>query len=340
MPGAFTKNPDMVLPLDRLRATFDRELGTDHTHWLDASALANRLFGGTMPVNVMLLGFAYQKGLLPLSRPALEQAIELNGVAVQSNLEAFAWGRRAAHDLKAVLDLAEPKQVIQFSARRSDSLDELIDDRVKRLTGYQDAAYAQRYRALVERVRLLELTRTPTKQGLALAVGRSYFRVLAYKDEYEVARLYVETGFFDRVATQFDGKYRIAFHLAPPLFARRDPDTGLPRKGRFGSWIIPVLSALSKFKGVRGTPWDPFAHTSDRKMERQLIKDYEQVIEEILLDLSPANHHCAIALISLFERVRGYGHIKAKSISGMNAEKEKLLHEFRNARPLPLPTAA
>ncbi|MFN0317423.1 MAG: indolepyruvate ferredoxin oxidoreductase family protein [Burkholderiales bacterium] len=340
MPGQFAKQPDMLLPLEQIQAVLEHDLGTDRTHWLDASALCQHLFGSTTPVNAFMLGYTYQKGLLPLTRASLERAIELNGVATESNLNAFTWGRHAAQDLASVTQAIEPKQVVMFQPRRLATLDDIMEDRIKRLTQYQDARYAQRYRALVERVRMTEQVRTPGRQALAMAVARSYFKLLAYKDEYEVARLYVESGFLGKIAAQFDGDYKIAFHLAPPLFAARDPDTGNPRKQRYGPWVIPAFRLLARMKTLRGSIWDVFAHTADRKTERRLIAEFESLAEEISRDLSPANHDSAVALVALAEKIRGYGHVKAKSIEVVAGEKETLLKEFRSARPVPMPTAA
>src|SRR3954451_2797811 len=288
-----------------------------------------------MPANVMMLGYVWQKGLLPLTRQAIERAIELNGVAVQDNLDAFRWGRLAAHDLAAVERIARPARPIKLALKRKGKLEELIADRTQRLTAYQNADYAERYRGLVERVRSSEHQRTPGRTELTEAVARYYFKLLAYKDEYEVARLYVDSGFFERIAQQFEGDYEIAFHLAPPLLGRRDPDTGLPRKQKFGAWMIPAFRVLAKLKGLRGTPFDVFGYTADRRMERRLIREYESMLGRLLDKLTPDNHAVAVSLATLPEKVRGYGHIKANNVAAMHREREALLREFdRPERPL------
>jgi indolepyruvate ferredoxin oxidoreductase len=335
MPGQFTKDANLHFPVEHLREMVARNVGADRAHWLDLTGLATGLFGSAMPANVMMLGYAWQQGLLPLTREAIERAIELNGVAVQANLDAFNWGRLAAQDLAAVARIGQPAQSIKVSFNRKSKLDELIADRVQRLTAYQNADYAQRYRALVDRVRMAERERTPGQTRLTEVVARYYFKLLAYKDEYEVARLYVDSGFFDRVAEQFEGDYRIAFHLAPPLLARRDPDTGLPRKRTFGAWMIPAFRVLAKLKGLRGTPFDVFGYTAERRMERRLIREYEQMIERLLSRITVDNHATAVSLASLPERVRGFGHIKAGNVETMEREREALLREFdRPVRPL------
>jgi indolepyruvate ferredoxin oxidoreductase len=339
MPGQFTQDADLHYPVQHLREIIDRNVGADRAFWLDITALANELLGNAMPANIMMLGYAWQKGLLPLTREAIERAIELNGVSVQANLDAFRWGRLAAHDLNAVQRIAQPPQPIKVSFKRKPKLEELIEDRAQRLTAYQNAAYAQRYRDFVERVRATEQLRAPGHTSLTEAAVRYYFKLLAYKDEYEVARLYVESGFFDRIAQQFEGEYRVAFHLAAPLIAKRDPDTGLPRKRKLGAWMIPAFRMLAKLKGLRGTPLDLFGYTAERRMERTLIKDYEVMFERLLAGLSPGNHALAVALASLPEQVRGFGHVKAKSVEAMQEKRATLLAEF-NSPQRPLASAA
>ncbi|HEU5283796.1 MAG TPA: DUF6537 domain-containing protein, partial [Burkholderiales bacterium] len=337
MPGQFTKQPDLDYPLEPMRATVERRLGGEATHWIDANRLAERLVGDLMPVNLFLLGYAWQKGLLPLTRQAIEHAVELNGVAVEKNLNAFLWGRRAAHDQATVERIALPPQPVRL--QRRSALADLIADRKARLTAYQDSAYAERYLQLVERVRAGERVRAPGRQGLAEAVARYYFKLLAYKDEYEVARLYADSGFLERVASQFEGDYTLSFNLAPPLFAGQDPATGRPRKRRFGPWLLTAFRLLAKMKGLRGTRFDPFGWTVERRMERRLISEYEELIEHILAGLTRDNHAVALGLVSLPDRIRGFGHVKARNVEAAARDRAKLLEEFHRA-PHPLATAA
>jgi len=335
MPGQFAQDANLHFPVEHLREMIARNVGADRAHWLDLTGLATNLFGNAMPANVMMLGYVWQKGLLPLTCEGIERAIELNGVAVQDNLDAFRWGRLAAHDLAAVERAARPAQPIKLSFKRKGKLEDLIADRIQRLTAYQNAGYAERYRELVERVHGSERERTPGRTELTEAVARYYFKLLAYKDEYEVARLYVDSGFFERVAQQFEGEYRIAFHLAPPLLGRRDPDTGLPRKQKFGSWMIPAFRVLAKLKGLRATPFDIFGYTAERRMERRLIREFESMLDRLLSKLTLDNHAVAVSLASLPEKVRGFGHIKANNVAAMQREREALLREFDTPeRPL------
>jgi indolepyruvate ferredoxin oxidoreductase len=328
MPGQFTHDPDLRFPVERLREVVAGSVGDDRAHWLDLTGIATRIFGNAMPANAMMIGYAWQRGLLPLTCEAIERAIELNGVAVEDNLAAFRWGRLAAHDLAAVQRIGVPAQPIQLSARRAGKLETLIVDRVERLTAYQNAAYARRYIDLVRRVQHVERNRVAGATALTQAVARAYFKLLAYKDEYEVARLYVESGFFERIAQQFEGDYRVALHLAPPILAQRDPRTGEPRKRRFGPWIVPVFRALAKLKGLRGTPLDPFGYTAERRMERRLIEEYEQMLERVLTRLDGSNHAVAVKIAQLPEQVRGFGHVKAKSVAKMQRERDALMSEF------------
>ena len=333
MPGEFTGKPDLVFPMEHMQRVVEAEVGSERTDWLDVTALAQRLLGDSMPANLLLLGYAWQKGLLPVSREAIERAIELNGVAVDINRAAFLWGRRAAVDLAAVRRLVTPAQPVKFTPRRRRTLDELVATRTTRLIAYQDAAYAARYTVLVERVRAFEQERLSSKRELAEAVARGYFKLLAYKDEYEVARLHADSGLLARIAEQFEGDYRVAFHLAPPMLAPRDPDTGLPRKRRFGPWMLPAFRILAKLKRLRGTAFDPFGYTAERRMERQLIREYEALIEELLAGLTSANYQTAVALASLPEKIRGFGHVKLAAVEAVRREQSALLVQFRSRAP-------
>jgi indolepyruvate ferredoxin oxidoreductase len=275
LPGDFTRNADFSLPTEKLKRTITADAGRERTHFVDATRLATALFGQSLGANMFLVGYAYQLGAIPLSSAAIERAIELNGEAVAMNKAAFHWGRRAAVDRAQVEALARPAAAkLSDALHLSDSLDEIIERRVKFLTGYQGAAYAARYRSLVEKVRAAEVARTPGKTGLAEAVARYLFKLMAYKDEYEVARLYTDGSFLAQVADTFDGdKLRFEFHLAPPLLARRDPTTGLPRKMSFGPWLLPAFRLLARLKFLRGTAFDPFGRTQERRTERKLIED-------------------------------------------------------------------
>ena len=323
LTGAFTRDPDMVFPADRLLADIQDAAAT--TDRLDASRLATRLLGDAIGANLMLVGFAWQKGWLPLSAEAIERAIEINGVAVAFNREAFLWGRRAAHDPKAVEAIASRGEPRRPGPR---TLDEIVAHRAALLEAYQDAAYAQRYRDVVGRIREVEVRAVPGSDRLALAVARNLAKLMAYKDEYEVARLYTSGAFADQLAREIEGAKRLELHLAPPLLASRDPRTGRPEKRRYGPWILHVLRLLARLKGLRGTAWDPFGRTAERRLERQLIQDYETLLADLAGRLTPANHDVAVELASLPERIRGFGHVKERNVKEAKAAEAGLLRRL------------
>lgn len=327
--GDFTRNPDLHFPTRRLHDLISEAAGADKADFLDATRIATALIGDSIATNLFMLGYALQKGLIPLSLRSIEQAIELNGVAVESNKRALTWGRRAAHDLAAVEKHATPATEPR-SHHLAASPEETIARRVEFLTGYQDTAYAARYEALVSQVQAAEAERTPGVTGLAQAVARYYFKLLAYKDEYEVARLFAAPEFTAKVRAQFEGDFKLRFHLAPPLLSRRDPDTGYLLKRSFGPWLLPTFKLLSKLRGLRGGPLDIFGYTAERRQERQLIRDYEVLIAEILAGLTPDNHGVAVDLASIPEHIRGFGHIKEQQLAKAKACETELLNAFRN----------
>ena len=269
---------------------------------------------------------------MPVSQDAIYQAIELNNVAIESNKQAFTWGRRAAHDLdlvrKMALAGAEPEAPVPDAAE--ESLVSIVERRVQFLTAYQNERLARRYKDFVVKVQTSEAHRVQGAEALTSAVARYYFKLLAYKDEYEVARLHTETDFLAEIGDKFEAGYKLKYHLAPPLLARRDSDTGEARKIEFGEWILPALRTLAKFKVLRGTPLDVFGYTQERKRERGLIADFEGVIEGLLRDLTPENHGTAVEIASLPEQIRGYGHVKERSIAEAKSRESQLLAEFRN----------
>jgi indolepyruvate ferredoxin oxidoreductase len=286
----------------------------------DVTDLARRLFGDVIYANMMLVGAAHQKGLLPISLEALEQAIRLNGVAVEQNLAAFAAGRLLIGRPEA-LGLAEP----ELGAAAHEELDALIERLASELVAYQDRAYAERYRRLVQRVRAAE---HGSDGRLARAVASSFFKLMAYKDEYEVARLYGDPAFRERLGQTFEGKARLSVQLAPPLLARTDPSTGRPRKMTFGPWVFTVFRLLKGLKVLRGTPLDPFGHTAERRAERRLVAEYERTIGKLLADLSPYTYDLAVEIARIPERIRGFGPIKAASLQKAKDAETALLARF------------
>ncbi len=253
------------------------------------------------------------------------------------NLAAFHWGRRAVIDWAAVEKLAKPAASIASDARQlSESFEETVERRVKFLTQFQNAAYATRYRAFVEKVKAAETARASGKYGLADAVARYLFKLMAYKDEYEVARLYTDGAFRKQVENEFDGdSLRFEFHLAPPLLARIDKSTGLPRKMSFGPWMMSAFSLLARFKFLRGTALDPFGHTLERRTERRLIADYEAMLDEVMAKLTPENHHLAVGLAVIPEKIRGFGHVKQQQLTAAKADEAYAPRTIPQRRPGP-----
>ena len=330
MPGDFTRNADFSLPLERIKRALGSSAGHDVRDFVNATRIATELLGRSIGGNMIMIGYCYQIGALPLSAEAIEKAIELNGEEVEMNLAAFHLGRRAAADPAVLEKLMKPAPEADNDALRlSRSFAETVDRRAEFLTAYQNASYARRYRNWVEKVRAVEAEKAPGQCGLAEAVARYLFKLMAYKDEYEVARLYADTPFLDRVKSSFDGdKLSFEFHLAPPLLARRDPATGEPRKMSFGPWILTAFRLLAKLKFLRGTPFDFFGQTKDRRTERRLIADYEYLLGEICEFLTPGNHRFAVGLAAIPEKIRGYGPVKQRHLDAAKAEEAALREQF------------
>ncbi len=357
MPGTFTRQPDMQFPGGEIVAAVTLAMGGRAPDLIEATDLATTLLGDSIATNLFMLGYAWQRGLVPVSHAALMRAIELNDAAIEMNKRAFDWGRLAAHDPDAVRRAAGVPSAVgahlmgdQRSAssaapvaaeaaptvlalddphRLSRDLDEVVARRVKFLTAYQDAAYAKDYRAFVERVREAEKARASGLTGLAEAVARYLFKLMAYKDEYEVARLYTGGDFEKRIKQTFDGDYKLHFHLAPPLLARKD-DQGHLVKREFGPWVFTAFRLLAKLKRLRGGAFDVFGYTAERKGERQLIADYRQTVAELMEGLTPANHALAVEIAQIPEHIRGYGHVKEAHLTRARALWNERLQAWRN----------
>ena len=336
LPGDFTRNPDFSLPAERLKRAIVGAAGREQTSFIDASRLAIDLLGQSMGANLFLLGFAYQRGALPLSAQAIEKAIELNGEAVAMNVAAFRFGRCAAVDPAMLERFVQKEDTEALDSRRlSQSLDEVIARREAFLTAYQNKAYAERYRAWVNKVRAAEGAQAPGKEEVTDAVARALFKLMAYKDEYEVARLYVDPAFRALVKNEVAGeRLRLRVHLAPPLLARRDPVSGRPRKMTFGPWIFPVFRLLAGLKVLRGTAFDPFGWTKERRLERRLIAEYETLLKEVVARLSGENHHLAIGLVAAADKIRGFGPVKLRNVEIAKADEAALLDQFRSGAPM------
>ena len=324
--AAFVRNANWQNPQDDCANVVARAVGLHGVGSFDADAVANALMGDTLYANPMLLGYAWQKGWVPLDYASLMRAIELNNVAIENNKTAFEWGRRAAHDLAAVQKLASPGQVIEFKKR--ETVESLVKSRVDFLTGYQNAAYAEQYRAFVEQVQKAEATATG-KTALTETVARYLFKLMAYKDEYEVARLHTDTTFLDRVNGMFEGDFILNYHLAPPIIAKKN-SKGQLQKQKFGPGMLTGFKMLAKLKGLRGTALDIFGRTEERKTERALIGEYRASIEEVIGSLTAANHATALEIASLPEQIRGYGHVKERNLAAARVRWAELLAKWRD----------
>ncbi len=329
-----TLDPDYHLPMRRMRKAITEAVGDEtHASFVEATRLATALLGDSLATNMFMLGYAWQKGYVPLSLESLDRAIELNGAAVTMNRQAFAWGRKAAHDPEAAERAAAPAPVAA-KPDIADTLEEMVSRRIAYLTDYQNEAYARRYKDMVVHVQTVETERAKGKTGLAEAVAQYYFKLMAYKDEYEVARLFTDGEFLNKVRDTFEGDYKLAFHLAPPMLAEREGETGHMKKRRYGPWVLTAFSWLAGLKGLRGTPLDVFGYTAERRMERRLITDYEAMLGEILAGLNPENHAVAVQLAEIPEQIRGYGHVKDQHLEAAKREEKRLLELFRNPAAL------
>ncbi|MCX7165694.1 MAG: indolepyruvate ferredoxin oxidoreductase family protein [Rhodocyclales bacterium] len=326
----FTRNPDWQFPLARMQAVVGETVGAGAAHFVDASDLALRLLGDSIASNLFLLGYAWQQGMVPVSWEAIDRAIELNGTAILISRAAFLWGRRAAHDPAAVAAYARPQVAVTcprsgipgMQSEPAPTLDEVIARRVSFLTEYQDAAYATRYRVQIEQVRTAETAINSSQ--LTEAAAHNLFKLMAIKDEYEVARLYAETDFLQKISERFDGDYSLSFHLAPPLFARPDPKTGRIKKMAFGPWMLTAFKWLAKARRYRGSRWDVFGRSDERRLERVLLADYEADLAALLPKLERTTLSDSIALAKLPEKIRGFGHVKQRSMDAAVPERAAL----------------
>jgi indolepyruvate ferredoxin oxidoreductase len=331
-PGDFTRNADFTLPTRRIIAQVEDRAGKARTANIEATRIATDLLGDSIAANMFMLGFAWQAGAVPIGRAAIERAIELNGVDIAMNKAGFAWGRRAA---------VEPEAVAAMAAKRGGgrpvpeprTLDELVARRVAFLTAYQNAAYGERYRKRVAEIRAAE-ARLSGGEELAHAVAVNLFKLMAIKDEYEVARLYTDGSFLRQLGGTFASWKSLEFHLAPPILGQRDQATGHLRKTTFGPWMMTGFRLLAKMKGLRGTALDIFGRSEERKMERRLLAEYEANLATILESLTSANLPLAVALASYPEKIRGYGHVREANARIGEAEAAQRREAFLAGRPV------
>jgi indolepyruvate ferredoxin oxidoreductase len=327
--ASFVKDTTIDFRQEATLKSLRRAAGDDAVETVAATDMATALLGDAIAANMFLLGHAWQRGLVPISLAALDKAIELNGTGIAMNRAAFGWGRRAAVDPEAVareagLTKSEPK---------AETPEEMVAKRVTFLTDYQNAAYAERYKGLLDIAKLAE-AQLRGVTGFAEAVAKNAFKLMAYKDEYEVARLHRDRSFEQKLAEQFEGDFKIRHHLAPPMIARIDRRTGHPAKIAFGAWIRPAFAVLEKLKFLRGTSFDPFGRTAERRMERQLIADYFDLVTELSAGLDIGNHALAVELAGLPDMVRGFGHVKLASVERFEKRKADLLAKWRAREPL------
>jgi indolepyruvate ferredoxin oxidoreductase len=321
--AAFILDPDARFPTHAMKEKIVAEMGEDGCHFIDATRVATALLGDSIASNLFLLGFAWQRGLVPVSAAALEEAIELNAVAVPFNKEAFLWGRRCADQPQVVLRLIENGGI----RRTPLTLEEVTDDRAQRLSRYQNAGYAAVYKTLVHGVRQAD-PRCDEPGSITLTVARNLYKLMAYKDEYEVARLYSDGEFQRKLQNQFEGDYEVRFNLAPPLFGKRDLGTGHLVKQEFGSWMMKAFQLLARCRFLRGTTFDVFGYTQERKQERADIQHYRLLVDKLLPDLTEENYTAAQELVALPEKLRGFGHIKDRNRASLALLEGKLWRQF------------
>ena len=294
---------------------------------LPATHIATALMGDAIASNMFLLGYAWQRGWVPVSQAALDHAIELNGVSVDFNRSSFLWGRRAAHDQARVEALARPSNVLRFVPSNTKKTADLIETRAKDLSDYQNAAYAARYCALVDRLAGAEHAAGGTDR-LTRAVARYYYKLLAYKDEFEVSRLYARPEFREQLEKTFSGDYKLHFHIGAWPFATRDPNTGLPRKREIGSWALSAFQVLARLRFLRGSMLDPFRRTAERRHALRDIADYESDIERLLVGLTAQNLNTAVAIAELPELIRGYGYVRERGVEKAAQPRQQLWREW------------
>ena len=323
MPAQFAHNADFNLPGGRMALQIAAAVREDGFHAVDATEIATALTGDSIAANLFTLGYAWQKGLVPIAAAAIEEAVRLNGVAVRMNLQAFLWGRRTAAGEKAVRAVIGAK-----AAAKPQSLDDVVARRMAFLTDYQNAAYAQSYADFVGLVRAAESALPGRRSGLGEAVAKFLFKLMAYKDEYEVARLYTDGAFAQSLKSRFTGDYKLNFHLAPPILGRRDGFTGQPVKSVFGPWMMTGFKLLARLKGLRGTAFDVFGYTAERRRERALIGAYKDTIAALLHSLAAANHALAVEIAAMPEQIRGFGHVKDESVARAKSREAELLARF------------
>ncbi|MBT8115261.1 MAG: indolepyruvate ferredoxin oxidoreductase family protein, partial [Arenicella sp.] len=333
----FVNNPDAVFHIEPMKQSIRDELSQGMVDFLPATDIALALLGDTIATNLFMVGYAYQKGMLPVSSEAIEKALEINNVAVEFNKQAFLWGRLAAHDEAQVREIS---QIDKNRLTPLSGLDEIVDYRSADLAAYQNAKYADTYRQRVESVKAREREILgDNSNAFSIAFAKALHRVMAYKDEYEVARLYSDGRFQQQLKSSFSGDYKLQLHMAPPLLSRRDPDTGHLIKRQFGSYILPVFGLLARLKGLRGTAFDIFGYSAERRMERQLIDEVCATADTLLGNLSEDNLDHAMQIMNFVLDVRGYGHVKQANYQQYQLRLSQQLKRYHGQAVLPVEVA-
>tara|TARA_Y100001960_G_C14739375_1_gene862098 strand:- start:549 stop:2237 length:1689 start_codon:yes stop_codon:yes gene_type:complete len=321
--AGFVLDPDHSFGGKRIRQIIEKS--SKETSFINAIKIATAMFGDSIGSNMFITGYALQKGLIPVLPETMEEAIKLNNIAINMNLSAFRWGRMAAFDYRYVEKEAAPYMNNVEIDKDKYGLNEIIKDRTSFLTNYQNTQYSDAYLDFVNETIIHEKKIEKDKEDLSIAVAKYLYKLMAYKDEYEVARLYTNGEFKEKLNKAFEGKLKLKFHVAPPLFSPKDPNTGKLKKITLGAWILPVFKILSKFKFLRGTLFDPFGKTQERKMERFLIDQYKNDLIKILPELNKKNIALAVQIASIPEMIRGYGHVKEENIKKAEQKRKELL---------------
>ena len=326
----FTRDPDARFPAESMRNLIRECTGESNAIFINATQIAKQYLGDTLGANIFLAGYAFQLGLIPISLDAILQAIELNGVSIKANQDAFRLGRSFANDPAGFMVEQEQKTVLS-------NIEEIVADRSEFLISYQNKSLARKYAGMIEkfRIKAVSVASNEAVEMLLVSLARNYFKVLAYKDEYEVARLYSNGEFEKNLASQFEGNFKLKLHLAPPLLAPIDPHTGKPIKITFGGWLLPVFKMLAKFKFLRNTKLDPFGYTEDRVLERIYIEEYEETLQRCLQLLDKNNISTIQEIITLPDSVRGFGHIKRQNLEQARIKQSALFAKLED-KPEPV----
>ena len=319
----FILNPDAPFPTEGMRQKIHTEVGESLT-FLNATEIARNVMGDSLGTNLLLLGCAWQRGWVPVSREALERAIEMNGVAIDFNKHAFELGRRLAHDPQHFSTMLLGSPVESMQNKPINDLDTLVAERAFRLSEYQDTSYANLYKCRVAAIRQRD-QQAEQSDSFTQAFAEQLYRMMALKDPYEVARLHTSANFHTQLSSHFAGPYTLRFHLAPPLFSKPDPITGQAQKREFGSWVLIVFKVLNKLKRLRHTPFNPFAYSDEFKVGQQDLKSYLEIIESTALKLNDCNYATAVELARLPEKLRGYGHVRAANREAYLRHRKTLL---------------